>query len=169
MLKPVSRRSFLAAAGVTGAGLILGPSVLSQAGAAQRKQKPAAGPGGLVYSLVNKTNGKFTDEQCFWSLNGGGEWHSFAKEPTAPCAGGGRIYVCRRQAPQKHGRTSNRIGISSSTMPGGRTWHGNTTQVDAFCIPLTIEMGDKKLGIMESRSKLFAASATRPPRSSKPA
>ena len=28
-------------------------------------------------------------------------------------------------------------------------------QVDAFCIPLTIELGEKKLGITESRTKLF--------------
>ena len=35
------------------------------------------------------------------------------------------------------------------------TWHGNTTQVDAFCIPITIEMGDKKVGITESRRALF--------------
>ena len=27
--------------------------------------------------------------------------------------------------------------------------------MDAFCLPLTIELGDKKVGIIESRSKLF--------------
>jgi hypothetical protein len=40
---------------------------------------------------------------------------------------------------------------------GGGTWNGNTTQVDAFCIPLTIELGNKKVGISESRTKLFGA------------
>jgi hypothetical protein len=29
--------------------------------------------------------------------------------------------------------------------------------VDAFCIPLTIELGDKKVGISESRAKIFEA------------
>jgi hypothetical protein len=37
------------------------------------------------------------------------------------------------------------------------TWHGNTTQVDAFCIPMTIELGNKKVGIAEWRRKLFEA------------
>ena len=154
MLKPVSRRSFLAAAGVTGAGLILGPSVLSQARAAQRKQ--AAGPGGLVYSLVNKTNGKFTDEECFWSLNGGREWHSFAKEPTAPRPAAGGLYSAVGKHPKNFDDWESYWDFVEYNAGGG-TWHGNTTQVDAFCLPLTIEMGDKKVGIMESRSKLFAA------------
>ena len=40
---------------------------------------------------------------------------------------------------------------------GKGTWHGNTTQVDAFCIPMTIELGNQKVGIVESRRKLFEA------------
>ena len=36
---------------------------------------------GSLYRLVNRT-GKFSDAECFWSLNNGKEWHSFAKEPT---------------------------------------------------------------------------------------
>src|SRR3954471_19280280 len=55
----------------------------------------------VSYKFVNKTGGKFTDEQCFWSLNGGKDWHSFAREPTVRCpAGNGRVYFRVGAAPK---------------------------------------------------------------------
>src|SRR5207302_973820 len=87
-----NRRHFLQAAGAACAGLALTASVFGA------DAKPG---GGLNYSFVNKTNGKFKDEECFWSLNGGKEWHSFAKEPTAACPGGnGRVYFCLGKPPR---------------------------------------------------------------------
>src|SRR5258708_31267992 len=68
------------------AGLLLTLNVFGQA----QEPKPADS---LTYKFVNKTNGKFTDDQCFWSLSGGREWQSFAKESTVRCPGGnGRLY-----------------------------------------------------------------------------
>jgi hypothetical protein len=145
----VARRSFLRGMGAVGAGLVLGPAALAQG------KKPAKAGGDLVYTFVNKTNGKFTDEQIFWSLNGGQEWHSIAKEPKVPCPGGnGRMYFYMGTAPKNFDDYESYWDFIEYAYGGG-TWNGNTTQVDAFCIPLTIELGDKKVGITESRKKLF--------------
>jgi hypothetical protein len=111
---------------------------------------------GLVYRFVNKTNGKFSDEQCFWSLNGGRDWHSFAKEPTVACTGNGRVYFYLGAKPKNFDDYGTYWDFIEYNYAGG-TWYGNTTQVDTFCIPLTIEMGNRKFGITESRSKLFEA------------
>jgi hypothetical protein len=145
-----SRRSFLRRMGAAGAGLLLTPASL---GLAQRR----GGTGGLSYQFVNKTIGKFADDECFWSLNGGRDWHSFAKEPSVPCPGGnGRVYFRLGPAPKNFDDRSAYWDFIEYAY-GNDTWHGNTTQVDAFCIPITIELGKKKLGITESRSKLFEA------------
>src|SRR5262249_28713917 len=100
---------------------------------------------------------KFADDQCFWSLNGGREWHSFATEPTARCPNGnGRVYFRLGSAPKNFDDRKAYWDFIEYAYAKD-TWHGNTTQVDAFCIPLTIELGAKKVGITESRKKLFAA------------
>jgi hypothetical protein len=149
MTQPVTRRSFLRGMGTVGAGLMLAPNAL----AAAKRPAPA---GGLVYSMVNNTKGKFTDDQCFWSLNGGQQWHSFAKEPTVACPGGnGRMYFCLGTHPKNFDDYESYWDFIEYAYGG--VWNGNTTQVDAFCIPLTIELGEKKVGITESRSKLFEA------------
>jgi hypothetical protein len=118
---------------------------------------------GLTYKFVNKTDGKFTDEQCFWSLNGGREWHSFAREPSVRCpTGNGRVYFRLGAAPRNFDDREAYWDFIEYAYDKG-TWHGNTTQVDAFCIPLTIELGDKKVGIVEPRRKLFEAFRTGAP------
>jgi hypothetical protein len=149
VLRQLSRRRFLALASAAGAGLALTPRLFGQA-----QSTPA---NGLKYVFVNKTNGKFADDECFWSLNGGREWHSFAKEPTIPCPkGNGRLYLRLGAAPKNlDDHTAYWDFIEYAY--GNGTWNGNTTQVDAFCIPLTIELDDKKLGITAARNKLFAA------------
>jgi beta-galactosidase len=143
----MQRRTFLKHAGLASTGLLsFGGSGLH-----------AARADGLNYKFVNKTNGKFTDEQCFWSLNGGREWHSFAKEQSVKCpTGNGRVYFRLGEAPRNlDDRKAYWDFIEYAYAKD--TWHGNTTQVDAFCIPLTIELGDKKYGITESRARLFQA------------
>src|SRR5437763_11571020 len=120
-----TRSTVMANLGVLAAGLWL--TLLPAA-------QPKA-PGGTVYRFVNKTNGKFTDEQCFWSLNGGKEWHSFAKEPTVRCpTGNGRVYFRLGAAPKNFDDREATWDFIEYAYDKG-TWHGNTTQVDAFCIP----------------------------------
>jgi hypothetical protein len=142
-----SRRNFLKVAGVASASFALAPSIFA-----------AAGDGRLNYNFVNKTNGKWSDDQCFWSLDGGTSWHSFAKEPTVPCPdGGGRVYFHMGDEPKNFDDRAAYWDFIEWNYKAGGNWSGNTTQVDAFCLPLTIEMGSKKVGINEPRTKLFEA------------
>jgi len=150
MKKSISRRSLLKGIAAVGSGVVLSRAALTL----------AAGPrqsGGTSYSFVNRTGGAFGDDQCFWSLNGGRDWHSFAKEPTVPCPNGnGRVYFRLGAAPKNFDDRRAYWDFIEYAYGGG-TWHGNTTQVDAFCIPMTIELGAKKFGITQSRRRLFEA------------
>lgn len=144
-----NRRRFLETAAASGAALAASRVAFGQS-------KDSSSPG-LAYSFVNKTNGKFADDQCFWSLNNGRDWHSFAEQPTAACpAGNGRVYFRLGRAPKNFDDRQAYWDFIEYAYSGG-TWNGNTTQVDGFCIPITIELGEKKVGITESRRKLFDA------------
>ncbi|HLW65219.1 MAG TPA: beta-1,3-glucanase family protein [Gemmataceae bacterium] len=114
-------------------------------------------PDAIPYRFVNATHGKFADELCFWSLDNGRTWHTIAKEPTVACPkGNGRVYFALGKLPKNFDDREAYWDFIEYAFDKG-TWHGNTTQVDAFCIPITIELGDKKVGINESRKKLFEA------------
>ena len=144
----VSRASRLRGRALAGTGLLLALPLLAQ--------EPQSADG-LTYTFVNRTNGKFADDECLWSLNGGREWHSFAKEPAVLCpTGNGRVYLRLGAAPRNFDDREATWDFIEYAYAKG-TWHGNTTQVDAFCIPMTIELGDKKVGLVESRRKLFEA------------
>jgi hypothetical protein len=121
---------------------------------AQEAQKPTTDHGPL-YRLVNRTD-KFTDAQCFWSLNGGKDWHSFAEDPRVLCPrGNGRLYFRLGPAPKNLDDRESYWDFIEYASENSEAWHGNTTQVDAFCIPITIAMGDNRVGITESRKALF--------------
>ena len=146
----LNRRRFLKVSGAVGAGLTLAPTVFAQS-------RKAEANNGLSYVFVNKTNGKFADDQCYWSLDAGRTWHSFAQEPAALCPrGNGRVYFRLGAAPRNFNDFTAYWDFIEYAY-GGSTWNGNTTQVDAFCIPITIELGNRKAGISESRAKLFEA------------
>jgi hypothetical protein len=150
MLSRIARYSCRKGLALLGAGFLLTFAVSGQ------PREPQAADG-LIYKFVNNTDGKFTDDQCFWSLNDGREWHSFAKEPSVRCPGGnGRVYFRLGAAPRNFDDREAYWDFIEYAYSQG-TWHGNTTQVDAFCIPITIELGSKKVGIAESRRKLFEA------------
>src|ERR1043165_162504 len=91
------------------------------------KKKPATG--GTVYKFVNKTN-KFTNEQCFWSMNGGKDWYSFAAKPTVPISGNGRVYFYVDRKPRNFDDFTAYWDFIEYNFSKG-TWYGNTTQVDA--------------------------------------
>lgn len=126
--------------------------------ATAQTNQPLASTHGPLYKFVNQTSGKFADGECFWSLDNGKSWYSFAAEPTVPCPlGNGRVYFRLGSAPKDFGDRTTLWDFIEYASPDAQTWHGNTTQVDAFCIPITIEMGKVKIGITESRESLWAA------------
>ncbi len=142
----LNRRHFLRNAGAAAT------LAVSRASHGQSKNSTTAG---MAYSFVNKTNGKFADDQCFWSLDDGRDWNSFAEQPTTACPpGNGRVYFRLGRPPKNFDDRQAYWDFIEYAYAGG-TWNGNTTQVDGFCIPITIELGEKKVGITESRRKLF--------------
>ena len=147
-MKPIhfpTRRGFLKLAGATATGLLLAPRVFADDAAPR-----------LNYSFVNKTSGKWTDNQMFWSLDNGTTWHSFAKEATTPCPdGGGRVYLACGSPPKNFDDRAAYWDFIEWNYKLGGNWSGNTTQVDAFCLPLTIELGPHKVGIDKPRTQLF--------------
>lgn len=126
------------------------------------KSQASAAASTNFYQFVNAT-GKFTDDQISWSFGEAGPYTTFAQARNAPpkIGGGGRMYF-KIEVPATAGGkpqvykdfiefTHNRTG-----------WYGNTTQVDEFVIPITIELFEangtsQKVGITESRAALFAA------------
>lgn len=118
-------------------------------------QEPA-GKTGPLYRFVNQT-GAFTDEQIFWSLNGGKEWQTIASAPTVPCPqGNGRVYFAFGKTPKNFGDREAYWDFIEYASSAPDRWAGNTTQVDAFCAPITIAMGDKLVGMTKPRAELFA-------------
>ncbi|HWB58221.1 MAG TPA: beta-1,3-glucanase family protein [Chthoniobacteraceae bacterium] len=114
---------------------------------------PAAAGNGDFYEFVNATGGAFTDAQISWSFDQK-TWHPLSEGKSAPAklGGGGRINF----------RLSNDKGTWQDFIEytHNNNWNGNTTYVDAFVIPLTIELfkndgSSVKLGIDQSRKALF--------------
>ena len=127
--------------------------LFAPAASAQNDPAPAGEKG--IYKFVNKTNGKWKDSEIFWSTDYGKTWHATDKEPTAKCPKGGRIYFSMgAEHPADLGTDWNHYWDFVEFNYGGDTWHINTTYVDAFCIPLTIEVGNNKVGITEPKDKL---------------
>ena len=145
-----SRRDFLKVAGAAGAGLVMAPSLLA---AGKKGGDAPAANGTPFYQFVNATKGAFTDDQIGWAWDDRGPFTPLSQAATAPNGNGkgnGRLYF---QLKNNKGEWKDFIEWAG----GGNRWNGNTTQVDEFIIPMTIEMGNKKLGITESRAKLFEA------------
>jgi hypothetical protein len=122
----------------------------------------ASGDNTAFYQFVNATH-KFTDEQISWSFGERGPYTTFAQAKNAPAkmGGGGRMYFKIEVPATGAGKPEVYKDFIEFTQNKGG-WYGNTTQVDEFVIPLTIELFEaggksQKCGITESRSALFEA------------
>ncbi len=142
-----TRRDFLKIAGATGAGLVLAPTILGS-----KKAAAAAGDNGGYYTFVNKTNGKWKDTEIFWSKDGGNSWHDITQP--AENGGNGRMYFYVGKQPRNFDDWESYWDFVEYNS-GGRRWVGNTTQVDAWCLPITLEIGNHKVGITGPRTKMF--------------
>ena len=142
----------LMATALLGAALALSPFA-SPTASGQAGTAPAVEPG--TVKMLNKTNGRWKDSEIFWSLDGGKSWHALDKEPTAKANKGGRMYFYMGKQPANFDDWGTYWDFIEYNQGAGQ-WHVNTTQVDAFCLPIVIEAGGKSAGIKADRSKMFA-------------
>ncbi|MBW8889081.1 MAG: hypothetical protein JF616_15110 [Fibrobacteres bacterium] len=97
---------------------------------------PAAYPAAtnvMTYVFLNRTNGKYTDDQVFWSF--GNQTHSVAEQPfiDMPANSSGRVNFHLETATGKYADF-----IEHTISP--TVWNGNTTRVDGFGIPIAIRL-----------------------------
>lgn len=135
-------------------------------GSFAQEQKPpsqisGANTNSTFYQFVNATK-KFSDEQISWSFGERGPYTTFAQAKNAPprMGGGGRMYF-KIETTDDGGKPHVYKDFIEFTQNAGG-WYGNTTQVDEFVVPLTIELftadgKSQKCGITESRAALFEA------------
>jgi len=118
---------------------------------------------GPTYRLVNNT-GTFSNAEIFWSLDHGKSWHAFAESKSVPCPlGNGRLYFQIGSVPKSTGDRTALCDFIEYASENSDSWHGNTTQVDAFILPISITMGEHRVGIAESRRELFRQFAQQAP------
>jgi len=88
----------------------------------------------MTYVFLNRTYGKFTDEQMFWKF-GDRPIHSFAEAPyyDMEANSSGRVYCYAGASDSKYNDFMEHT-ISSTT------WNGNTTRVDGFVLPCAIRL-----------------------------
>ena len=127
---------------------------------ASAQNKKPAGDSGVKYVFVNNTHGKWTDEQIFWTFQeDGSNWKSLKEAPTVMCPNkNGRVYFYVGAKPKDY-YDRGAYWDFIEYVANGNKWAGNTTQVDAWSLPITIEMGNHKVGVNESRKKMFEAFA----------
>jgi hypothetical protein len=102
----------------------------------------------MVFKFLNRTNGKFSDSEVFWSFKSGTitELHSIAEQSTydMPANNSGRMYfyICAAGAP------TNCTGDPTKSLYydfiehtiGPTQYNGNTTRVDAFGLKIAMRL-----------------------------
>jgi hypothetical protein len=91
----------------------------------------------MVFKFLNRTNGKYSDAQVFWSFKSKtiNELHSFAEQPLydMPANASGRMYFYLEAPDSKY---SDFIEFTI----GDTRFNGNTTRVDAFALKVAMRM-----------------------------
>ena len=104
------------------------------------------------YQFVNSTGGAFTDDQISYTIDG--QTFTMAQAKSHP--------IVMKPAQRITFKLTNSTGTYSDFIEytQNKSWNGNTSYVDAFAIPITIELfktdgTSQKMGISESRKALF--------------
>ncbi|MEO3786024.1 glycoside hydrolase family 64 protein [Actinocorallia sp. B10E7] len=112
----------------------------------------------LVVKILNRTNGKYPDDQVFWSYNG--QVHSIAEQPyfDMPANTSGRMYF-------HLGSPDSPYNDFIEFTVGPDVFNGNTTRVDAFGLKLAMrlrshdgydaQVGEDQQTFAESREATF--------------
>lgn len=125
--------------------------------------KPAEYPAAanvMTYVFLNRTNGKYADNQIYWTFNGQTRTIADQKTLDMPANSSGRV-TFHLESP-----TGKYWDFMEHTI-SPTAWYGNTTRVDAYGLPLAIRLicgdgTDAKLGetydaFYMGRDKFFAA------------
>ncbi len=102
----------------------------------------------MTFKFLNRTNGKFTDSQVFWSFKNGSisETHSIAEAPTydMPANNSGRMYfyLCAAGDPTNctGDPTQSKYYDFIEHTIGATQYNGNTTRVDAFGLKIAMRL-----------------------------
>ncbi|MBO2450817.1 discoidin domain-containing protein [Actinomadura barringtoniae] len=112
----------------------------------------------LTVKVLNRTNGKYPDNQVFWSFNG--QVHSIAEQPylDMPANSAGRMYFYL-------GSANSRYQDFIEFTVGPAVFNGNTTRVDGFGLKLAMrlhakdgydtEVGEDRATFAEDRNATF--------------
>ncbi len=98
----------------------------------------------MTYVFLNRTNGKYADNQIFWTFSGQTKTIADQKIFDMPANSSGRVTFHLETATGKYWDF-----MEHTITPGN--WYGNTTRVDAYGIPMAIRLicddgHDVKLG-----------------------
>ncbi|MFD7920464.1 glycoside hydrolase family 64 protein [Streptomyces sp. NPDC059740] len=87
----------------------------------------------LTVAVLNRTNGKYPDDQVFWTFNG--ETHSIAEQPylDMPANSAGRMYF-------HLGSPDSQYSDFIEFTVGADVFNGNTTRVDGFGLKLAMRL-----------------------------
>ncbi|MFG3203829.1 beta-1,3-glucanase family protein [Streptomyces sp. NPDC048192] len=108
--------------------------------------------------ILNRTNGKYSDSQVYWSFNG--QTHSIAEQPylDMPANSAGRMYFYL-------GSPNSPYYDFIEFTVGNNVFNGNTTRVDAFGLKLAmrlhtkdgydVEVGENRQTFAEDRATTF--------------
>jgi len=100
----------------------------------------------MMFRFLNRTNGKFSDAEVFWSFKNGSisETHSIAEQPTydMPANASGRMYfyLCGVANQCSGDPTKSKYFDFIEHTIGADQYNGNTTRVDAFGLKLALRL-----------------------------
>lgn len=112
----------------------------------------------MIYKFLNRTYGKYSDTQIYWSFNG--QTHSLAEQNyiDMPANSSGRVYFYVGSANSPY---NDFIEHTISTT----VWNGNTTRVDAWGLPIAlllhcadgyeVQLGDDQWCFQTDRDTVF--------------
>jgi hypothetical protein len=112
----------------------------------------------LTVKVINRTNGKYPDNQVYWNFNG--QTHSIAEQPyiDMPANSAGRMYFYL-------GSPTSQYNDFIEFTVGPSVFNGNTTRVDAFAVKLAmrlhahdgydVQVGDDYQTFLEDRTATF--------------
>jgi hypothetical protein len=103
-------------------------------------------PGKIWYTILNRTNGQIPDSMIYWAIGDGGAANRLSNGNTVDftTSGSGRLYIMVGYKPGNPLRPQNQcwdFEEHTNGMLNGTLWfHGNTTRVDAYGVPMAYRL-----------------------------